>query len=79
MQVQADVLGTPVRRPSVLETTGLGAAYLAGLGEGVWASRDDLREHWRLDREFRPAVDEVDERYALWQEAVRRALAWASD
>jgi glycerol kinase len=80
MQLQADVLGVPVRRPSVLETTGLGAVYLAGLGERVWSNRDEVRSHWQLDREFEPSNDPtVDARHARWREAVRRSLAWATD
>jgi glycerol kinase len=53
-QFQADLLGVPVRRPQIVETTGLGAAFMAGLGTGVWESTDELRETWRLDREFTP-------------------------
>ena len=54
-QIQADLLGVPVERPQIVETTALGAAFLAGLGTGVWDSTDDLRETWELDREFTPA------------------------
>ena len=77
MQFQADLLGVPVRRPEIRETTALGAAYLAGLGEGVWSSREEVAAHWRLDEEFRPAGD-AEERYARWREAVERSLRWAS-
>jgi len=80
MQLQADALGIPVRRPKVLETTALGAAYLAGLGTGVWAGRDEVSSHWQLDREFEPAGDAgVDDRYARWKEAVARSRDWARD
>jgi glycerol kinase len=79
MQTQADLLEVPVRRPEVLETTSLGAAYLAGLGEGVWSSRDEVAEHWRLDREFEPHPADSGERYERWQEAVKRSLRWARD
>ncbi|MET8869092.1 glycerol kinase [Nonomuraea sp. NPDC004580] len=69
MQVQADQLGTAVERPAVQETTALGAAFLAGLGAGVWGSQAELRETWRLDRRFEPG--ERDEAaYARWQAAV---------
>ena len=51
-QFQADLLGVPVERPEIVETTALGAAFMAGLGTGVWESTDDLRETWQLDREF---------------------------
>jgi glycerol kinase len=79
MQLQADVLGVPVLRPRIGETTGLGAAYLAGLGVGVWSSRDEVARHWRLDREFAPAVDPgIEDRYARWRQAVERSLRWAS-
>ncbi len=78
MQLQADVLGVPVRRPRVLETTGLGAATLAGLGTGVWSGRDELAHHWQLDREFVPADDPtVADRSRRWREAVGRSKGWA--
>ena len=78
MQFQADVLGVPVRRARTLETTALGAAYLAGLAEGVWGSRAEVAERWRLDREFAPAdTDEADRRYARWKLAVERSRGWA--
>ncbi len=78
MQVQADLLGVPVRRPRVLETTALGAAYLAGLGESLWSSKEEVASHWKLDREFRPQPDGDAERsYARWRQAVDRAKAWA--
>jgi glycerol kinase len=78
MQLQADALGVPVRRPRVLETTALGAAYLAGLGTGVWASRDEVASHWQLDREFLPAdVPDLEAGYGRWKAAVQRSLRWA--
>ena len=78
MQFQADVLGVAVRRPRILETTAVGAAYLAGLGEGFWASREEVARHWKLDREFEPGdVKEADSRYSGWQRAVERARRWA--
>jgi glycerol kinase len=77
LQLQADLLGVPVARPTVQETTALGAAYLAGLAEGVWETRDDLASHWRLDREFRPEDPHgAEEKYARWREAVRRSRSW---
>jgi glycerol kinase len=79
MQLQADQLGVPVRRPTVLETTALGAAFLAGLGAGVWESTDALRDTWRLDRRFEPRAGARDDgRHARWREAVARARGWAS-
>ncbi|MGB3307203.1 MAG: glycerol kinase GlpK [Thermomicrobiales bacterium] len=76
MQIQADVLGVPVVRPKVVETTVRGAAYLAGLATGVWKNREELRSNWEVDRRFEPSIgaDEREERYARWQEAVRRTL-----
>jgi glycerol kinase len=78
MQFQADVLGVPVRRPVVAETTALGAAYLAGLAVGYWKDQQDVASNWALDREFTPAMAE-DERarlYGRWKKAVARSLAW---
>ncbi|MDQ1600468.1 MAG: glycerol kinase [Actinomycetota bacterium] len=79
MQLQADTLGMPVERPAVLETTGLGAAFLAGLGTGVWSSTDELASTWRLDRRFEPAADggARDPAYRRWRAAVDRAKGWA--
>ena len=76
-QFQADQLGVVVRRPANLETTALGAAYLAGLAAGVWASTDDIT--WRADAEFEPRVsrDEVDAAYDGWKKAVVRSMGWA--
>jgi glycerol kinase len=80
-RIQADQLGVPVERPRIVETTALGAAFLAGLGVGVWDSTDDLRETWQLDQRFEPSGDRAvaDAAYARWQDAVRRSLGWASD
>ena len=78
MQFQADLLGVPVIRPVVAETTALGAAYAAGLAEGVWGSLDDLRVNWVEDRRFLPAM-ENDVREWLnsrWRQAVERTLNW---
>jgi len=67
-----------VRRPASAETTGLGAAFLAGLAEGVWGSTAEVAEAWRLDRVFRPAVTAERERlHAGWKRAVERARDWA--
>jgi len=79
MQIQADVLGVPVVRPRVLETTALGAAYLAGLATGYWKGDDDVRANWQVDRRFEPALGR-DAALALragWDKAVARAKAWA--
>jgi glycerol kinase len=79
MQFQADVLDVPVARPRITETTCLGAAYAAGLAVGFWPDQQALREYWKLDREWKPAMaaPERDARYALWKKAVERALDWA--
>ncbi|MGC4190587.1 MAG: glycerol kinase GlpK [Thermomicrobiales bacterium] len=79
MQIQADVLGTPVERPVVIETTVRGAAFMAGLATGVWTSRDDLRAGLAIDRRFEPSIgaDERESRYAAWLDVVRRTLTSA--
>ena len=81
MQFQADILGVPVQRPAVTETTALGAAYLAGLASGFWSSQDEIAGQWRLERAFDPAMsaDQRDSLYAGWQKAVARSRHWASD
>jgi glycerol kinase len=77
MQIQADLLGVPVVRPAIVETTALGAAYLAGLAVGFWKS-DELIGQWQVDRRFEPASssEETNVRRQRWAEAVRRAKAW---
>ncbi len=79
-QIQADQIGVPVERPELVETTALGAAFLAGLGTGVWDSTDQLRETWQLDRSFSPAGDReaADAAHARWIDAVQRSKGWAS-
>jgi len=78
MQFQADLLGIPVVRPQVTETTALGAAYLAGLAVGFWSSVASLADQWQVERVFEPRLpaDEVAERRARWQQAVVRAKGW---
>ena len=79
MQFQADVLGIPVVRPAVTETTAMGAAYLAGLAVGVWESREQVAALWRTDRIFQPqwSEDQRTERLRQWHRAVLRAMSWA--
>ncbi len=81
MQIQADVLGVPVVRPAITETTALGAAYLAGLAAGVWRDREELRAQWRVDRRFEPRISasEREAGYERWRAAVERARGWARD
>ena len=78
MQIQADQLQMPVERPVVAETTGLGAAFLAGLATGVWSSTAELAATWQLDRRFDPGQRD-DAAHRRWREAVRRSLGWAAD
>ena len=80
MQFQADVLGVPVERPAVTETTALGAAYLAGLATNFWHSQDEIARQWRVERTFEPKMsgEQRDALYAGWQRAVERAKGWLS-
>src|SRR3954447_15360577 len=79
MQLQADELGVPVRRPVVAETTALGAAFLAGLDTGVWAGLDELAQTWALDRRFEPTEGARDDgRHDRWRTALPRAGNWTS-
>ncbi|HSK51137.1 MAG TPA: glycerol kinase GlpK [Clostridia bacterium] len=78
MQFQSDVLGVPVIRPQVAETTALGAAYAAGLAVGFWSAVDDLRQNWAKDKEWTPKMDaaERDKEYRFWKKAVTRTFDW---
>jgi len=78
MQFQADLLGVPVVRPKITETTALGAAYLAGLAIGFWRDADALRSQWQVDRTFEPCMsaDEREARLSLWRKAVERSTGW---
>jgi glycerol kinase len=80
MQFQADVLGVPVVRPVVTETTALGAAYLAGLATGYWSSQEEIAAQWQVQKRFEPAMADAqrEERLATWRKAVERSRAWAS-
>jgi glycerol kinase len=79
MQFQADILGVPVVRPVVTETTALGAAYLAGLAVGFWSSQDEIAAQWQMDRRFAPRMsqDERAQRLTIWRRAIERARAWS--
>ena len=79
MQFQADVLDTKVERPECVETTALGAAYLAGLAVGYWKDMDDVKENWKLERTFEPNMAENVRTLNIngWHEAVKRSAAWA--
>ena len=78
MQFQADLLRVPVVRPKVVETTALGAAYLAGLAVGFWKDRDEVQQAWQTDRTFEPqlSADEAAHRRSRWAEALKRAHEW---
>ena len=78
MQFQADVLGVPVIRPKVTETTALGAAYAAGLAVGYWESQDELRDRWAEDKRWEPQMSDADRdaQHAQWKKAVERSLGW---
>jgi glycerol kinase len=78
MQFQADILGVPVIRPVVAETTALGAAYAAGLAVGFWAGEDDIRNNWAKDKEWAPSMDDKtrDKTFGQWKKAVTRTFDW---
>ncbi|HRE15971.1 MAG TPA: glycerol kinase GlpK [Rhodocyclaceae bacterium] len=79
LQLQADILQKPVIRPTVTETTALGAAYLAGLATGFWSGLDEIASHWQIDRRFEPQANasNIAARRSRWHEAVQRAQHWA--
>ncbi|MFS0793357.1 glycerol kinase GlpK [Microbacterium sp. 1P10AE] len=81
MQFQADILGVPVVRPVVAETTALGAAYAAGLAVGFWDNLDDLRANWQEDKRWEPDMDsdERDRQLRLWKKAVTKSMDWVDD
>ena len=78
MQFQSDVLGKPVQRPMIRETTALGAAYLAGLATGVWENKEALEKLWGIEVEFTPEMDEETRAKLVkgWKKAVSRSLDW---
>ena len=80
MQFQADLLGVPVVRPAVTETTALGAAYLAGIASGFWNSANDVQSRWQMDRCFEPSIsrDQAAARMHEWARAVERSRSWVS-
>ena len=81
MQFQSDLITSDVYRPRCIETTALGAAYLAGLAVGYWESRDDIRNNWAVDRVFKPSMPD-EKRHKLlkgWHKAVKCAIIWSED
>jgi glycerol kinase len=81
MQFQSDILGVPVEVPRIVETTALGAAYLAGLATGFWSSREELAKKWQLENRYTPRIDaaERERLFRRWHKAVERAKGWALD
>lgn len=81
MQIQSDIINAPVNRPCCVETTAMGAAYLAGLAVGYWASKEDVIKNWAIDRTFTPSIDEADRaaRIKGWNKAVKYAYGWAKE
>ena len=81
MQFQADILGVPVVRPKVIETSALGAAYAAGIAVGFWDGEQDVIDNWAEDKRWEPQMDEeTRDRYMrLWRKAVERTLDWVDD
>ncbi|HQE32861.1 MAG TPA: FGGY-family carbohydrate kinase, partial [Propionibacteriaceae bacterium] len=81
MQFQADVVGVPVVRPVVAETTALGAAYAAGIAVGYWNGEQDVIDNWAEDKRWEPSLDqsEVDRTYRLWKKAVTKTFDWVDD
>ena len=81
VQTQADIIGAPVKRPRCIETTAMGAAYLAGLATGYWKSREEVKENWAIDQVFEPAIDEEERKQKIkgWNKAVRCSYHWAKE
>ena len=79
MQFQADILQAPVIRPKILETTALGAAYLAGLAVGYWKDHDEINQQWQEDKRFEPSMDKkkADELKNGWKRALKATKAWS--
>ena len=81
MQFQADIADKKVVRPVIRETTALGAAFLAGLGSGVWKDKKELKKLWQADKKYVPSMnrEEREKRLDKWRDAVRRCLGWAKE
>jgi glycerol kinase len=81
MQIQSDLFGFKITRPKTLETTALGAAYLAGLAVGYWKSIDEIQAQWIVDKDFHPQLEreKVDKMIHMWDKAVSRAQNWIED
>ena len=81
MQIQSDIIQAPVHRPKCVETTAMGAAYLAGLAVGYWASKEEVIKNWAIDRVFAPAIEpeERDKKVKGWNKAVKYSFGWAKE
>ena len=81
MQTQADIIDAPVQRPQCVETTAMGAAYLAGLAVGYWKSKEDVLKNWAIDRTFKPEIakEEREKKIKGWNKAVKYAYGWAKE
>ena len=81
MQAQADITGSPVKRPKCIETTAMGAAYLAGLAVGYWNSLDEIKQNWAVDQIFEPSISEEERQRKIkgWNKAVRCSYLWAKE
>lgn len=81
MQTQADLSNAPVNRPMCVETTAMGAAYLAGLAVGYWKNKEDVKKNWKIDRTFVPDIDEAERQTRIkgWKKAVKCAYGWAKE
>ena len=79
MQTQSDIINAPVQRPQCIETTAMGAAYLAGLAVGYWKSKEDVIKNWAIDRTFEPGICEEKRREMVdgWDKAVKYSYGWA--
>ena len=81
MQMQADISGAPLQRPVCVETTAMGAAYLAGLATGYWSDREEIRQNWAAERTFQPEIpaEQREKKIRLWKKAVTYAFDWAKE
>ena len=81
MQFQADIIDAPVKRPKCVETTAMGAAYLAGLAVGYWENKEDVLRNWSTDKIFKPVIQQNKREKMIrgWNKAVRCTFEWASD
>ena len=81
MQTQADIINAPVNRPCCVETTAMGAAYLAGLAVGYWSSKEEVRNNWSIDQKVYPSITEEtrEQKIKGWNKAVKYSYGWAKD